>query len=142
MRCIRVLLVLVTATGWAGCSATFSHAPAVGVSGLTLHELSRNEYVITDTVEGHGSVTTVLGFIPFGDSNFGFIGSLARWEEIDNAVASATYDAISKAPNADTILPLRTTVSRSGIPFLVANEEATVWGKAVRIKTDKESFGK
>ena len=134
-----------------GCSYTKQRAPGVGLYGLMMEELCRQDYVILDTVEGKGSVTRILWFITLGDDQFGFVGneglggptffqalaSIFVGQPRD-ARAAATYDALSKLPEADTFLPMTRTASTTGLPGffegLYSVTEATVRGKALRVK--------
>jgi len=129
-----------------GCTITHSKAPEEGVYSLHLQTLRRSEFSILDTVEGQGEVGKFLCLFRTGDRKFGHVGGstvggLFPLPPGRNAVAAATYDALEKVPDADYILPLTTTVTRSGLPFCFWTEKATVRGKAIKIKSDSESQG-
>ncbi len=111
---------------------------------LELAEVPRSQYQIIDTVEGNGQVTTILCLFKTGDSQFGYSGfgggsggMLAALAAPRNAAAAATYDAISKVPEADVLMPLTTTASYSGFGCLYRKERATVRGKAIKIKSSR-----
>lgn len=140
MLCLGLLLLML-----AGCQSTISKMTQMGVNVLTMEDLDRDEYVILDTVEGHGRVTRVLYIFTFGDKQFGytsysglaanFLGTRDR-----SALSAATYDALSKVKSADVILPLSSTTSQTGFPILWSTTRSSVRGKAIRIKTDSELY--
>jgi hypothetical protein len=118
-----------------GCSSTVKQSPSQPIGALGLESLKRVEYSVLDTVEGTGEVYWICGF-KFGDDKYGHIDG--RVFEKNDAKAAAMFDALSKVPNADTILPLTTTITQNGfIPFYW-RETAKVRGKAIQIKSDKE----
>lgn len=109
---------------------------------MRLEAIPRKEYKILQTVEGRGQVNSFLCFT-YGDTQFGYTGpgsdsaiGLGQIALNKDAVAAATYNALSKVPEADLILPLSTTTSLSGIPCF-RSEQAVVRGKAIQIQTDK-----
>ena len=53
-----------------GCSYTTQRAPGLGLEGLRMEQLCRQDYVVLETIAGKGSVTTVFGF-KLGDNQFG-----------------------------------------------------------------------
>ncbi len=125
-----------------GCAASNAMKPSA-FPGIRL-DMPRSGYQILNTVEGKGSVTRILCIFSLGDSQFGYSSlgggpaiGLAALTRAKDAVAAATYDAISKSPKADMFLPLTTVASSSGLGCLFSTERATVRGKAVRIKSDR-----
>ena len=141
-RPLGLLLVLALLT--CGCSSTRSRMPLDGVKMLQLEKLGRDEFVILDTVEGSGTVGRVFCF-KTGDDHFAYVTPYGQsavgifsgpWAQ--DAVSAATYKALSKVPDADLILPMTTSASRTGI-WCFNSEKATVRGKAIRIKSDRES---
>jgi hypothetical protein len=130
-------LALIFAGGCTTARGRMSGATPV----VQLEEIPRSQYHILGPVEGHGKVGHFL-CIRFGDGQFAYVsegvGSAVGLGAIAvsrDAVAAATYDAISKMPDADFVLPLTTNYSRSGIPCF-NSERATVRGKAIRIDPD------
>ena len=61
-----------------------------------------------------------------------------RFSPARDAVATATYHALHKRPDADTFLPETLTVWNKGFWPLWSREYAEIQGKAIHIKTDKE----
>ncbi|MHA7838005.1 MAG: hypothetical protein ACX98W_11155 [bacterium] len=119
-----------------GCAGSLARKPSA-YPGVSLKEL---DYEVMETVEGSGEVTTVLCFIRLGAKQFGYTAAgggsalgLASALASEDAVAAATYDAISKVPQADMLLPLTTTAEYSGLGCLYREERAKVRGKAIRI---------
>lgn len=51
---------------------------------------------------------------------------------------AAAYDALTKCPGADLILPMMQTTERSGLRHIAWTESATVTGLAVRLKSDAD----
>ena len=122
----------------AGC-ATLKVAPPTGV-GLDL-SAARSDYSVLATVEGTGKAYTIVGIpLPFGAPvGSVFSGLSVPGLQVPNkAMGIATYDALGKVPDADTIMPLTTTLEKNGIPFIFRTYSATVKGKAIKIKTDAE----
>jgi hypothetical protein len=166
---LMILFALIL-VGGLGCSLTMmtKQAPGMHVSGLSLAELSRDQYVILDSVEGTGEVK--CWFKNFAckpkDVQLGHIGSYAGGGEMESAAGGAAagvkalvgaaglggaammasgdkaykmalYSALVKAPDADFVLPTSSTVSVKGT-FLHTTHTATVRGKSVRLKSDRE----
>ena len=120
-----------------GCSSSVANMTGT-VPGVALEEIPLSKYRILNTVEGTGKTQTLFCIFSLGDSQFGFtsyggsgqgLGLLAGRKD---AVAAATYDAISKVPEADMLLPLTSTTSVSGLPCF-RSERATVRGKAIQL---------
>ncbi len=125
---------------------SFACAGSVGrmtgtVPTVGLEQIPRSQYKILATVVGKGETQGFFCFWTLGDSQFGFtsyggsgsgLGILAGRKD---AVAAATYDAISKVPDADMLLPLTSTTSISGLPCF-RSERATVRGKAIQLLSD------
>lgn len=140
-----------------GCTSTIKKEPGVSLGGIQLAKLTRSQYSILDTVEGTGKTVTVLWLFRFpwsqklgysewasGVENPGLsqamgsaLDSLVRSGQ-KKAAAMAMYNAIAQAPNADAVLPLRSTVETTGIPFLFRVNTATVKAKSIRVKTDSD----
>jgi len=140
--CVAAVAVTLVAV-LAGCSSTVRNAPGSGIDGLKAENLKcSGEMVILDTVEAKGELTKILG-MPwpwfFGDQQYGYVstGSISSFFVSRDAVAVATYNALSKVPEADTILPLTTTCSSNGFGMFYQHETATVKGKAVKVKGSK-----
>lgn len=119
-----------------GCAGSMARKPNLA-PGVSLKEM---DYKILGTVEGSGSVTTILCLFKMGASQFGYSAAgggsalgLSNFVASKDAVAAATYEAISKMPEADMLLPLTTTAEYSGIGCLFKTERATVRGKAIKI---------
>jgi len=120
-----------------GCAGSTAKKPGA-YPGIALKTL---EYDVLETVEGSGEVTTILCFIRLGDKKFGYsffgggvLGLSSSFLSSRDAAAAATYDAISKVPEADMMLPLTTTAEYSGLGCLFREETATVRGRAIRIR--------
>lgn len=139
MRKIFVVgcLSIMVALTMFGC-ATVKTAPISGV-GQCL-EAERGDYVVTGTVEGTGKSVTICGLtFPWG-APLGVVssGQALMIRKVAVAQGIAVYDALGKVPDADTILPMTTTIEKNGIPFLYRTFTATVKAKAIKIKTDAE----
>ena len=133
VSCLSILLAM----SLAGC-ATVKTAPVSGIGQCLQAE--RSDYVVTGTVEGTGKSVTILGLtFPWG-APVGVVSSgqslLVR--KIAVAQGIAVYDALGKAPDADTVLPMTTTIEKNGIPFIYRTYTATVKAKAITVKTDAE----
>ncbi len=126
-------------TGMVACSTTNASKP-LAPAMLIRAEMPRADYKILNTVEGKGEVRRFLCLFTLGDTQFGYtsqggsallgLGNL----QVRDAVAAATYDAISKVPEADMMLPLTTMTSKTGLGCLYSTNRATVRGKAIRIR--------
>ena len=119
-----------------GCAGSLARKPNLSPS-VSLKPMN---YKILETVEGTGEVTTILCLFKTGATQFGYSSAgggsaigLSALVNVKDAVAAATYDAISKVPEADMLLPLTTTAERSGLGCLFGTERATVRGKAIMI---------
>jgi hypothetical protein len=119
-----------------GCAGSMARKPNLSPA-VSLKPMN---YRILKTVEGTGEVTTILCLFKTGASQFGYssVGGgsalgLSALVDARDAVAAATYEAISKVPEADMLLPLTTTAERSGLGCLFGTERATVRGKAIKI---------
>ena len=143
LRATGLAAAVVMVGALAGCAGSVARKPGM-MPELELDSVPRSQYQILDTVEGKGEVTTILCIFKVGDSQFGYsnfgAGSaigLAALRPRKDAAAAATYDAISKVPNADVFMPLTTTASYSGLGCLYNTERATVRGKAIQIKSSR-----
>jgi hypothetical protein len=119
-----------------GCAGSLARKPNLSPSV----ELKPMDYKILGTVEGSGSVTTILCIFKMGGSQFGYSAAgggsasgLSGLVASKDAVAVATYEAISKVPEADMLLPLTTMAEVSGLGCLFKTERATIRGKAIKI---------
>jgi len=158
-RSLRALAGIVALAGLSlsttGCMSTAGSAPGVGISGLTLETLQRNEYVIMKTVETTGETYSVLGInlgcFGVGDNQFGHVNAwgqgqgsmigelaapLAELFKPKNAVAAATFKAIKAVPEADVVLPMTVEETVTGVPFIFEIGNATVKFKAIKVKPD------
>jgi len=136
VRGLALMLLVMVSLVLGGCAGSLARKPG----NMPSVELKEMNYKILDTVEGTGEVTTILCFIKLGATQFGYssfgFGSaigLSSFIATKDAVAAATYDAISKIPEADMMLPLTTTAEYSGLGCLYSVERATVRGKALKI---------
>ncbi|NQU44420.1 hypothetical protein HQ520_14110 [bacterium] len=147
MKTSKRLLILLASigliAGLTGCRATVSKMTVMETPTLEFAGLERDQYEILDTVEGHGMTARLFFLIPIGDKEFGYLSphptaTSPPFGARRSAMAAATYDALSKVQEADMILPLSFTTSRSGIPFIYQKWRSKVKGKAVRIKSDTD----
>lgn len=135
MRAFVLALVMGTLV-LGGCAGSLSRKP-----NLTPYvELKQMDFDIIGTVEGTGEVTTILCIFRLGATQFGYSAAgggsaigLLTYVSAKDAVAVATFDAISKMPEADMLLPLTTMAEYSGLGCLYKKERATVRGKALKI---------
>ena len=134
---VVVMALVMTSLVLGGCAGSVARKPNLTPS----IELKPMDYRILKTVEGTGEVTTILCFFKSGATQFGYSaaggGSATGLSGLVNrkdAVAAATYDAISKVPEADMFLPLTTTAEKSGLGCLYSKERATIRGKALQIR--------
>ncbi|OGP55989.1 MAG: hypothetical protein A2V67_08985 [Deltaproteobacteria bacterium RBG_13_61_14] len=158
-----VLVVVMAMAVGLGCVSLNKQAPGVGLGPIMFDELTRTQYVIMDTVEGTAEVKVYLWIfeVPL-DKQVGYIGGYAGAAQTGGALAgiisripiiggaggaissnkaylAATYNALGKVPEADAILPTSSQVEVTNVLMgLVKTHKATVKGKAIRVKTDKE----
>jgi len=135
-RGLALMLLVVVSLVLGGCAGSLARKP--GTSPYI--ELKKMDYKVLKTVDGAGELTTFLCIFKFGATQFGYssVGGgsaigLSRLLSQKDAVAAATYDAISKVPEADMMLPLTTTAEYTGLGCLYRVERATVRGKALKI---------
>ena len=124
---VLVAAMLSLAALLVGCGTTMV-APAARIGGLDAQPLKCDaSYTVMDTVKGTGEVTALFGLRIGGASTYGRIsdGRAVLGPQHD-AVGIATYDALMKAKDADTILPMTTTVEISGFPPFYWVKTATV----------------
>lgn len=138
-----------------GCATTKSTVPVMGMGDLSFEPLKRGEYTVLKTVEGEGTVYRVLLFFSCGDSQFGYVSRISMPGIIMGsgstlpdfaavtpqslASAAATYDAMSKVPEADVVLPVSTQTDSNWFPgfaWLWKAEHARVKCKAIVLKDD------
>ena len=141
LRRYTLLICLAAASSLLGGCQSLSRTPGTWVGPLEFEPLKRGEYEILESVEGVGTVTTIFGFA-FASGAQGYVsafdapGLLSTGQPA--ALSKAVYNATSKVRDADIMLPLRSDISVTGIPFFLQTVRATVWGKAIRIKSDDE----
>lgn len=161
---LGLVVVMAMAVGL-GCVSLNKQAPGMGLGPIQFKELERNQYVVMDTVEGSAEVKVFLWVfeVPL-DKQIGYVGSyqgaaqagaggvlagiLSRIPIIggagggissNKAYLAAMYNALGKVPDADAILPTSSQVEiKSVLAGLVKIHKATVKGKAIKIKTDRE----
>lgn len=157
MGIAKLIVVLLGCSVLLACAYKLRTAPGASIYGIDFEALTRDQYVIMERTKGDASFTHIL-FLKFPAGckkglrvmetggpatpggamavSFGlFTGLLTPGSrEID----AATYDALLRTPDADAILPLRTNYTRKGLWPIFWTTEATVQGKAIRIKTDAE----
>jgi hypothetical protein len=161
--CLALVVVMAMAVGL-GCVSLNKQAPGVGLGSINFDALTRTQYVILDTVEGTADVKVYLWLfeVPL-DKQVGYVGGYGGAAQTggvlsgiiskipiigggggaalssNKAYLAATYNALGKVPEADAILPTSSSVEIHNILFgLVKTYKATVKGKAIRVKTDKE----
>lgn len=137
---MTALIAVATLFGLIGCSTSVARMPAAAPV-VNLEDIPRSHYKILSTVEGKGKRGRIF-CLSFGDKQFGFSSAqagaavgLGNLADRRDASAAATYDAISKVPDADILMPLTSTWSRTGIACF-NSETATVRGKAIKILSD------
>ena len=162
--CLALVVVMAMAVGL-GCVSLNKQTPGVGLGPITFDELTRTQYVIMDTVEGTAEVKVYLWIfeVPL-DKQVGsvgaYMGAAAQTGGVlsgiiskipgigggaggaissNKAYMAAVYNALGKVPEADAILPTSSSVEITNVLFgLVKTHKATVKGKAIRVKSDKE----
>jgi anionic cell wall polymer biosynthesis LytR-Cps2A-Psr (LCP) family protein len=116
--------------------------------------MEREEYVVLDTVTGTCDTVHFLFFFNnhmFSTDKTATVGPTLQAELVPfplNLLAvlfagvddrgRATYNALQKVPEADTIVPLTVETKAAGLNPLFWTTSATVKGKAVKIKSDSE----
>jgi hypothetical protein len=144
---VRIAASLVAAgatVALVGCSYTTQRAPGMHLQGLSLDNLCRQDYEVSDAVEGQATLKRIFFLpVPLMDRRYASAGTLLTPR---NAIAAAFYDAQQKNPTADAFLPTTTSVSTTAWPLIpkaiYSVEDATVRGKAVRLKTGDGSHCK
>jgi len=161
--CLALVVVMAMAVGL-GCVSLTKQTPGVGLGPIMFDELTRTQYVIMDTVEGTAEVKVYFWILEVPlDKQAGYIGGYGGAAQTGGVLAgiiskipiiggggggaissnkaymAATYNALGKVPEADAILPTSAQVEvKSILMGLVKIHKATVKGKAIRVKTDKE----
>jgi hypothetical protein len=158
----KLISALIVAVAFAACAPVrpFTEASVKSdvrrQNAVSFESLKRSEYEVIGNVKGYGTVNIirkneVLGssfdvsydrkFAGYSDEGFvapdisGWTTNFAVIDELASRIA--LYDALSKAPGADYILLPRYEISyevSSGTNSVVA----TVFGKAIRIKADRD----
>ena len=99
----------------AGCSYTTQAAPGLGLGGLYVEKLCRQDYEILKTVEGKATLKRIFFFpVPLMDRRYAGTG----WITPQTASAAAFYDAQTQVPEADAFLPTNQTVSTYHWPVM------------------------
>lgn len=148
--CLVGIILLVS-----GCAGTMKIAPYQGSISINDTEMDRSEYVILQNVTGSAHSTYILAgiientedglrILGFGPSRktallSAYSGLMALMPGGQYSVGNrAYYDALTQVPDADTVLPMTRTEEHWGLPPIIYGRSATVTGKAMKIKTDKE----
>ncbi|MFC1849326.1 hypothetical protein ACFL27_03870 [candidate division CSSED10-310 bacterium] len=135
------LSFIICAISIQGCVFKGAIAPGVMVpSFLEVEKLTRQEYEILGDVEGHGCATfhSLFPLPIFWVSDEGKAGTLIGLSARGSAKQTAIYHALHSVPGADAILMPRFYTKTKSIFIWYRKTCATVKGKAIRIKIDKE----
>jgi hypothetical protein len=150
---VQGALVFICCASLLACAYSLKTAPGASISGLSLESLTRDQYVVLGRTTGSSSFTYILflrfpaeckkGLLvtsPVTPAPTGFLNRLFNLipEPGSRELDAAAYEALSLAPEADAILPLRTSYKRTGFWPIFWKTEGTVYGKAIRIKIDAE----
>jgi len=153
VRTVTTTLALAGFLILTGCASISRSAPGIGVCPIELEELARNEYVVLDSATGSQETTHFLlvfhsrmfsrqevGTVGFGAQAMTLACPLsllgAFWAPSD--VNGAIFDALTKMPEAEAVIPLTIETESSGFKPIFWRTRATVKGKAIKIKSDKE----
>ena len=154
MGIAKLIVVLLGCSVLLACAYKLSTAPGAGISGIHFGALARDQYVIMERTKGDASFKHIL-FLRFPSGckkglrvmeTGGFGGAMALpfglftglLKPGSRDIDAAIYDALLRTPDADAILPLRTSYTREGLWPIVWKTESEVVGKGIRIKTDAE----
>jgi hypothetical protein len=116
--------------------------------------LSREDLVVLDTVEGRSSIKTFLGGLIaiidgehlrlFGMSFFKdkytyFRENRTWWDALCGVSVEdrAYYKALEQQPDADMVLSKSMDREESGVPFFFSEKEVTFRGKALKLKSNQ-----
>lgn len=135
-----------------GCASIARSAPGIGVGPIELEELARDEYVVLDSTTGSYETVHFLCFHnrmfsrrEVGTVGFGFRATTVSfpWSLLvalgtPSDVGGAIFDAMTKMPEAEAVIPLTIETESSGLPPIFWTTKATVKGKAIKIKSDRE----
>ena len=138
-----VLVLAVSLLGiMIGCKSSSCSMPGHGAGSFGLAEIQTDAtYDIVGPIEGSGSHTYILGFIPTclfsSDKKCGtFVGASCPFRA-PFAVQEAAYNAIESNPEVDAILSPRWHVE-SNWYLLFSTSKATLKGKGVRYNISGE----
>ncbi|GEM_PF-3557805 len=144
----------------AGCVSTLMtrQVPGSYIGGLSFDELTRDQYEIMGTVEGTGEAKCYLNFIwrpkdlqegiiarslalappsPARGISAALGGVTGSTVTYNKAYQIALYNALTKVPEADMVLPTSATLITKGGIF-VTTYTATVKCRALKLRSDKE----
>lgn len=154
VKTVAVGIALASVLAITGCAAVTKSVPGVGLGAVTLESLDRDEYVILDSTTGSCETVHFLCFnnrmfgrMEAGSVNIGIQAELVPFPlniltqlmgAAPSDVGGAVYQALTKVPEADAVIPLTMETDTSGLKPIVWTTRATVRGKAIRIKTDSE----
>jgi hypothetical protein len=139
MRFVLLVAALVPLAGFSsGCSSLSAGIGMAGTPKIAIEGLKRNEYQILGEVEGNATARSAFfGIVKWGPNEGvgnDLPGAFATVKE--RAYAAAAYDAISKVPDADSLLEPRWNAKTWSVPGLYAGATVTVKAKAIRVKPD------
>ena len=135
-----------------GCASIARSAPGIGVGPIELEELARDEYVVLDSATGSYETVHFLFFHnrmhsrhEIGTVGFGVRAATLPFPLTVLAalrgpcdVGGAMFDAMTKTPEAEAFIPLTIETESFGLPPIFWTTRATVKGKAIKIKSDRE----
>lgn len=145
-----LMLIFIVSTMLAGCSGIHKQVPDASWTEYASPQLSRNDYVVLERVEGEATTTSFLfGIVQIIDDKLQIFwikffedeyavesGYLTSFR--DRTIDRAYFKTLAKSPDADAMLKRTITIEESGIPFIYNTETVRCAGKAIKIKTDAE----
>jgi hypothetical protein len=130
-----------------GCSGDQKTVPHMGFGNLNIStDLSRNDIVVLDQVEGSSTTDNILcGIIQFVDGDklrlFGIPFFTEKYTSFEIGMSSterrAYYKALEAAPEADTVFYKSMDYEISGLAPLWWTETVTYRGKGIKLKSDQ-----
>jgi hypothetical protein len=154
VKTVVAAIALASVLAITGCAAVTKSMPGVGLGPVTLESLDRDEYVVLDSTTGSCETVHFLCFnnrmfgrTEAGSVNIGIQAELAPFPLNiliqlmgggTSDVGGAVYNALTKVPEADAVIPLTMETETSGLKPIVWTTRARVKGKAIKIKSDSE----